>query len=190
MLFACSDYVSDNDKLNHDDHVPVSDGSTVTHAVQPDSSVAALKLMYTQAIAEFVKAVYQKDKTTFDTLYFGKHQYGQPDDFPAIELPDEIENTQIRLVHPAIGQHKQLEQKSLVYINMMSWMEEKQADFLLVVFSNGAEHQYDYSISYRRAAAEDQFVLHEISCEDYLHRKGNVPQHVVVYKDGKYVIGN
>jgi hypothetical protein len=78
-----------------------------------------LTKIYSQAISEFIKAVKKEQKTGFDTLFFGKHVYGQPDDFPDIELPETIEGTHIRLLSPEGGLKKQKERKSLVYINMV-----------------------------------------------------------------------
>jgi hypothetical protein len=148
-----------------------------------------LTKIYTQAIAEFIIAAYKKDKTTFDTLYFGKHVYGQPDDFPDIELPETIEKTQIRLVDPEVGQQKQRELKSLVYINLMGWVDKEQAEFVLVVFSNGAEHQYDYFINLTYNTSTNKFELDKIEFENYLHLNGQKPKRITVFKDHKYVDG-
>lgn len=147
----------------------------------------ALTAIYTQAIAEFIKATYKKDKTTFDTLYFGKHVYGQPDDFPNIELPQTIEGTQIRLVAPAVGQKKQAERKSLFYVNMMGWVDNEEAAFILVVFTNGGEHQYDYFINFTAENATNKFELYTIAFENYVYLNGEKPTRVTLYKDGKYV---
>lgn len=148
-----------------------------------------LTKIYTRAIAEFIRAAYNKDKTSFDTLYFGKHVYGQPDDFPDIELPETIEKTQIRLVAPEVGQKLQTERKSLVYVNMMGWVEKEKAEFVLVVFSNGAEHQYDYFINFTHNTSANKFELEEIASENYLHLNGQKPTRTPIYKDGKYVGG-
>lgn len=146
-----------------------------------------LTKIYTQAIAEFIKAAYKMDKTTYDTLFFGKHVYGQPDDFPDIELPKTIEQTQIRLIAPDAGQKKQAERKSLVYINMMGWVEYKKAEFIFVVFSNGAEHQCDYFIHFVSKDSTNKFELDRVEFENYLHLKGQKPKRIIVYKNGKYI---
>ena len=145
-----------------------------------------LTKIYTQAIAEFIKAAYKKDKTTFDTLYFGKHVYGQPDDFPDIELPETIEKTQIRLVKPEVGQKKMGERKSLVYVNMMGWIDKDKAEFILVVFTNGGEHQYDYFINFLFNTLTKKFELDKIEFENYLHFNGQKPSHITIYNEGKY----
>lgn len=136
-LTACSNQTGDKpqaDKIIADSSAT---STQQTNSAKTDSLIVQkdeLTKIYTQAIAEFIKAVYKKDKTTFDTLYFGKHVFGQPDDFPDIELPQTIEKIQIRLVTPDVGQKKQAEQKSLVYINMMGWVDNEKAEFILVTF--------------------------------------------------------
>jgi len=145
--------------------------------------------IYTQAIAEFIKVAYKKNKTTFDTLYFGKRSFGQADDFPDITLPTTIENTHIRLVAPELGQIKQTQQKSLVYVNMMGWVDKVKADFIFVVFTNGGEHQYDYFINFINEASTGKFELDKIEFENYLNLKGQKPKRTIVYQDGTYVPG-
>ena len=167
-----------------------SAGSQQTNASAPDSLTlqkGELTEIYTQAIAEFIKAAYKRDKTTFDTLYFGKHVYGQPDDFPDIELPQTVENTQIRLVTPEAGQEKQAQRKSLVYVNMMGWVEKEKAEFVLVVFTNGGEHQYDYFVNFITKASANEYELDTIEFEAYLNLNGQKPKRIIVYKDGEYV---
>ncbi|HRH64672.1 MAG TPA: hypothetical protein PLU53_00090 [Bacteroidia bacterium] len=190
-LTACSNPAGDTpgtDKI-------IADNSLVkgqqTNSAMTDSLSGmqkdSLTKMYTQAIAEFIKAIYKRDKTTFDTLFFGKHVYGQPDDFPDIELPEVIEQTQIRLVTPEAGQQKQAERKSLVYVNMVGWVDKESAAFVLVVFSNGSEHQYDCFINFTRNTSTNAFDLDKIEVENYLHRKGEKPDRITIYKDGNFV---
>ena len=146
-----------------------------------------LTKIYTQAIAEFIKGAYKQDKTTFDTLFFGKHVYGQPDDFPDIELPETIENTPVRLVTPEVGQKKQQERKSLMYVNMMGWVDKEKAEFILVIFSNGGGHQYDYFIDFTYNSSQKEFELGKIEFENYIDSNGQKPARITIYEDGKYV---
>lgn len=146
-----------------------------------------LKKIYTQAITEFIAIVYRRDQTIFDTLYFGKRAFGQPDDFPDIELPESIDKTQLRLVSPEVGQQLQTERKSLVYINLMGWVDVAQANFIFVVFTNGFEHQYDYYIDFVFSPSSHNFELDQIAFEDYLHLNGEKPNRLIIYKDDKYM---
>ena len=126
--------------------------------------------IYSQGIADFIKAVNEKHKTSFDTLFFGKHVYGQPDDFPDIELPKTIENTQIRLISPEDGLKKQKARKSLVYVNMVGWVGQDKTEFIFVTFSNGCEHQYDCFINYKYDAKKKEFDYDKLRFEYYLYK--------------------
>lgn len=123
---------------------------------------AELTKIYTKAIAEFIRAANKKNETAFDTLYFAKRKNGQPDDFPDIELPGKIENTQIVLVAPEIAEKLQQELKTRVYINLMGWTDKEKAEFIFVVFSNGFDHVYDYSISYMLNTTNKELELEKI----------------------------
>ena len=190
-LTACSNHSSDKSLTDKIITNSSSVASQQTNSATTDSLTMQkdeLTKIYTQAISEFIKAAYKKDKTTYDTLYFGKHVYGQPDDFPDIELPQTIEKTQIRLLAPEVGQKKQTERKSLVYVNMMGWVDNEKAEFVLVVFTNRGEHQYDYFINFIVKASTNKFELDKIEFENYLHLNGQKPKRSTIYKDGKYVV--
>lgn len=145
-----------------------SDLNTLTELGRKDSpsdTVAQLTKIYSQAIADFIKDANTKNKTKFDTLYFGNRKNGQPDDFPDIKLPETIENTQIRLISPAEGTIKQNELKSRIYINMIGWVEKESAEFIFYVFSNGFEHQYNYTINYKYNLEQKDFELATLKFE-------------------------
>ena len=170
-----------------------SEATQQTHSAPIDSlTIQKEKLthIYTQAIAEFIKAAYKKDKTTFDTLYFGKHVFGQDDDFPDIELPTTIEKTQIRLIAPELGNKIQNERKSLVYVNMMGWVNNEKAEFILVIFTKGGKHQYDYFINFNFDVSANNYELNNIEFENYLQLNGQKPKRTSVYKAGKYAVDN
>ncbi len=119
-------------------------------------------------------------------MYFGKHVFGQADDFPNVELPAKIENTQIRLIDPALGLNLQQQNSALVYINMMGWVDKVNASFILVIFSNGGQHQYDYFIDYDYNSMAKNYTLKRISLEDYRKLIENKPIHISIFSDGKY----
>src|SRR5436190_1343779 len=108
-----------------------------------------LAKVYTQAIADFIKAANKRNNTSFDTLFFGKRANGQDDDFPDITLPQTIEKTQVRLITPEEGTKKQKEKPSRIYINLLGWTNRNNVKFQFIVFSNGFAHQYDYELNYR-----------------------------------------
>jgi hypothetical protein len=100
-----------------------------------------------------------------------------------------IENTSIRLISPELGQKKQQEQKSMVYINLMACLEKNKAEFLFVVFSNGSEHQYDISLNFTKNIQTQNYDLDKIEYENYLNLNGKTPERRVVYSKGKYTQG-
>jgi hypothetical protein len=189
-LTACTNYTDDKqkaDKIIAESSIASTQQTNIAATDSLTVQKDKLTKIYSQAIAEFIKAAYIKDKTIFDTLYFGKHIYGQPDDFPDIELPETIEKTQIQLVSPDVGQKKQAERKSLVYVNMMGWADKEKAEFILVVFTNGGEHQYDYFINFNYNTSSDKYDLDNIEFENYLHLNGRKPKRTTIYIDGKYL---
>ncbi len=135
-------------------------------------SKGELAKIYSQSIAEYIKAVKKEYKISFDTLFFGKHVYGQPEDFPDIELAEILENTQIRLLSPEVGLQKQKERKSLFYINLMGWVNKEKAEFIFVTFSNGCEHQFDCFIDYKFNIKSKEFELTDTRFENFLYKKG------------------
>ncbi|MFN0174597.1 MAG: hypothetical protein ACKVU0_08130 [Saprospiraceae bacterium] len=187
-LAACSSKVKDQS------NGVVSDSSLISiqniHTSKSDSITlqkAALSKIYAQAIADYIKAVYQKDKTVFDTLFFGKRAYGQPDDFPDITLPETIENTTIKLINPEVGEKMQRERKSRVYMNMIGWVDKETASFTLITFSNGFEHKFDCYIDYEYSNTQNEFGLAKLRIEDLIRNKEGKVDHFAIYENGKYI---
>ena len=183
IIFSCS----------NQSFINSSDGSSESNSLKNDnkslnSETDDLAKIYSQAISEFIKASYINDKTKYDTLFIGKRKFGQPDDFPEIELPLVIQGTQIRLVSPEEGQIKQKSRKSSVYINLIGWVDKPEADFLFVVFTNGFEHQYDYSIKFKFNSDSQEYKLDKVDYENYVLNKGKKPQLINIYKENKYVV--
>ena len=121
-----------------------------------------LSKMYTQAIKDFIKVANKKNTTAFYTIFIAKRKLNQPDDFPDIELPSQIENTQIVLITPDLAKISQNERKSRIYINVMGWVDQVKAEFIFVVFSNGFDHQYDYNIDYKYNIKSKVFELENV----------------------------
>jgi hypothetical protein len=121
----------------------------ITDSLGSKSSHIDLGKIYNQAISDFITEVYKKDLIHFDTLFFGKRNNGQPDDFPDIAIAKTIKNIKIRLVDPAIGKKLQEEKRSRVYINLIGWVDNENAEFIFVTFSNGFEHKFDCHINYK-----------------------------------------
>lgn len=84
---------------------------------------------YTLAIAEYIKTMRSTNKTSFDTLFFGKHE-----DFPDITLPAVIENTKIIVLTNAEAEKKYANRRSITYINMVGDFVKDMSLFKLIVF--------------------------------------------------------
>ncbi len=126
-----------------------------------------LTKIYVQSIAHYIEAMKKDCAIKFDTLYFGKHVYEQPDDFPDIELPAIIENTQIRLVSPSSDAAKQMDNKSSLYINLISWVNHHTSEFIFVAFNSNYEHLFDYSLSYDYNTVDKEFHLAQAKFERF-----------------------
>lgn len=127
--------------------------------------------IYSLAIADYIHLVKKEYKITFDTLFFGKHVYGQPDDFPDIKLPEVVEKTNIRLISPDEGKKIQKQNNSATYVNMVGWVDNKKAEFIFVTFSNGVTHQFDCFINYLCNELSNDYTLHDSRFENYAYKK-------------------
>jgi hypothetical protein len=120
---------------------------------------------YSAAIAEYIKAVYQRDKSVFDTLFFGKHK-----DFPDLELPSTIQNTKIVVLTTDEADKKRVYNKSLVFINMVGWLTEEKSEFIFVTFYPGYLHQYDCMINFKYNAKQRVFELTSLQFKNYAYK--------------------
>lgn len=84
---------------------------------------------YTQVISEYMKACYDQNKTSFDTLYIGIHA-----DFPNIELPKKVENTILIPVIPEKDKETLSPNRKSIYLNIFGWVETETSEFILVTF--------------------------------------------------------
>ena len=189
-LAGCSNHSGEKslkDKINGDHSQTtnqlINSATTDSLAKQTDE----LTEIYTKAITEFIKIVYKIDNKTFDTLYFGKHVVGQPDDFPDIELPKKIESTQIVIVSPKLGEKLQVENKNRVYINLFGFVEKEKAEFIFVIFTNGFAHQYDYILTFTSNLPTNKFNLDKVEFDNYLQPNGQKSNRTIIYKDGHFV---
>ncbi len=84
---------------------------------------------YTEAIAQYIAAVYKGGVIRPDTLFIGKNV-----DMPNIVLPDSIANIKVHLISSESAQRKLTYRKSLVYLNVVGWLEKKTSEFIVVTF--------------------------------------------------------
>lgn len=171
ILYGCSSQATNESTAGRIDTNtystnPQQAGSTHRYS-KPETDLAKI---YSQAIGDYLRIVNHDYKLTFDTLFFGKHQYGQPDDFPDIELPAVIEKTNIKLLSPEQGTKKQNENKTSFYINLIGWVEPDQADFVFVTFSNGMAHQFDGHLQYVYNISQQAYERKSSWFENFLYK--------------------
>jgi hypothetical protein len=159
-----------------------------TTSIQQNNEIQdpSLASIYSLAIKQFIETVKKKDNIQFDTLYFGKHVYGQADDFPDITLPKQIVNTQILLIDPDKANHIWSQNINSIYINLMGFVEKNNAKFIFITFTNGFKHQYDYTFDFNFNANENKFDLNKIEFEDYRNFEGKKPSSQLIFSNGKY----
>ncbi|MCC7246819.1 MAG: hypothetical protein IT269_14130 [Saprospiraceae bacterium] len=174
LIISCSHHSINEQARNANSANDVAT-STPPSAVMSNDSLtlpkSELTKLYVQAIGDYIKAVKKDYSIQFDTLFFGKHVYGQEDDFPDIELPETIEHTQIRLVTPEFCAQKQKDDKSSYSINLIGWVDYEKADFIFVAFSNGNQHQFDYYLDYTGDKASSKFTLEKARFENFLFKR-------------------
>jgi len=162
FLSAC------NLKISHDqDKYSSARTDTVQIKSQADS-LEELSKLYTRAIRDFLRASENEYRLHFDTLYIGKHVYGQPDDFPDIDLPAMIDSTIIRIIAPEDGIRIQRERKNEYYVNIFSWIQDQHAEFVLVSFANGMQHQFDLKVRYSFDRSRRNIHTDNLHFEHYL----------------------
>ncbi|MEZ4920505.1 MAG: hypothetical protein R2792_15495 [Saprospiraceae bacterium] len=142
-----------------------------TAEIKGASAELDLQQLYTQAIADYIREVDSAYGLRFDTLYFGKHVFGQADDFPDIELPGHIAGTPVLLVSPEEGERIQREREAAFYVNLFGRTGSDRPDFLFVLFSKGFVHQFDVFIQYSRAPNTNEFVLDSARFERFGYGK-------------------
>lgn len=174
LLFTLTWFM--NGCSNQTSRQPAQAGNTAvasqsSNAAASEMSKEGLEKIYAIAIEDYIRAAKKDYRLDFDTLVFGKHVYGQPDDFPDITLPSTIADTHIRLVTPEAGQSMVQADKSLVFINLMGWVTQENAEFLFVTFSNGFAHQFDCSINYDFNAQSKAFELDSLSFKNYQYKE-------------------
>lgn len=156
--------------------------SAFNQAHEPD-----LSGIYAKAIRYYINAVQQKDSTVLDTVFFIKRKNGQPDDFPDIQLPRSVNQTQlILLTQQQADDHKHNYRASSPCINLVGWVENQKAEFVFVAFYPGYTHQSDCHIQYKFNPSTNDFNLEKLTIDVLIYDSGGNPDHYAVYQDGRY----
>lgn len=120
---------------------------------------------YAQAIEEYLRAIYKRDASVFDTLIVGRRP-----DFPAVSLPSRISNTTILLLTTKETDAKRKHNKKLVFVNIVGTVAEDVSEFIVVTFYPGYIHQYDCKIGLRYDSSGKTFKLDHIGFKNYAYR--------------------
>lgn len=156
----------------------------ISDTIAPDSN--ELTSIYTRAIHDFIEAIYQKDKTVFDTLFFIQHKNGLADDFPDIQLPESIKQTKLLLfTQQEAENHKSFYHEASPCINLIGDVNENTSDFIFVAFFPEFQHQYDCYIHYNFDRPMKDYELEYLRIEVLIYDKNGKPDHYAVYQDGK-----
>lgn len=193
-VISCSEPLTDNVnaiKSNIDSlqvrTEPSNDAKTDSNQINKDKLTA----IYIKAIEDFIDAAYQKNKVSFDTLFFGDRKFDTPDDFPDISLPKTIKGVEIVLLSivEAHGKTKMLYKKTTPIINLMGWVDHTKADFVFVTFYPEFNHKYDCYSYYKIDSKTNEYLLDKIIMEILIYGQDGKASHYEVYQNNKY-IGN
>lgn len=126
-----------------------------------------VRQVYTQAIGEYIKSLRPEDKSSLDTLFIGRHP-----DFPDIELPAIIQNTNILALTPDEADDKAKYRESFVYVNVMGWVTRGNSEFILVTFLVSKPRQipsyapqHNCLIHFEYNPANNEYELYELKFE-------------------------
>lgn len=182
LLVNCANQV--NDQSGKNETVPASSGNIPQNTDSSENdSLTVLAKIYSQAIAEYGRAVHKMEKTDFDSLFFGK-QF----DFPDIELPTTINGATICILTPEEVNNKKLSYgKSSPYINLIGFIEHDRAEFIFVTFYPEFHHQYDCHMNFKCNSQKKEFELDKLQIEILIYNKEGKADHYAIYQDGKHV---
>lgn len=152
-------------------------------------STSVLTKMYVRAIHDFIDAVHQKDKTSFDTLYFANRKMGGPDDFPDLQLPKTISGVEIVLLSFGEAHTEKINQykKTSPMINLMGWVDPEKGEFVFVTFFPEFHHTYDCYIDYKFNSEKKDYELEALTIEVLVMDKNGKPDHYAIYQNEKHI---
>ncbi|MES2703650.1 MAG: hypothetical protein V4649_13500 [Bacteroidota bacterium] len=84
---------------------------------------------YSRALDEYIKAVYPKGTAKPDTLFIGKNEH-----MDGVKLPGVVQGATVDLLTSEDAQKKLSYRRSLIYLNIVGWLDKHTAEFLIVTF--------------------------------------------------------
>lgn len=125
-------------------------------AKQPDKATKA----YCRAISEYIKAVYKSGIARPDTLFIGKNV-----DMPGtIKLPGAIEGITTVLITSEAAEKKLNYRKSLVYLNVVGWLDKDSSEFIVVTFFE-FKPQHNCSMHFKNNPKSKEMELERLKFE-------------------------
>ena len=177
-------YASCSMSANHTQRM--QEPSSLSHTNRPVSEKPTTaetrpEEIYTQAIAEYIAAVYQKDNIHLDTLFLGKNP-----EFPDMDLPETIGGAEIRLLTmEEAAQNKSSYSKSSPFINLVGFIDSENAEFIFVTFFPEFNHQYDCYINLVYNSEQKKFLPEQSRIEVLVRNKDGMADHFEIYVNGK-----
>jgi hypothetical protein len=193
LVFAsCSASITEKSDTNKTEYDSSLTKNQLTDSIAVDCNQvnkAVLTSIFIKAIKDFIDVIRKKDKTSFDTLFFGNRKFGQPDDFPDIKFPENINGANIILlsIPKAHSDIKKLYKKNSPMINLMGWVDKVKAEFVFVTFFPEFNHQYDCYINYVFNSTKKEYEIEKLTIEVLINDKNGEPEHFAIYEGGKHI---
>jgi hypothetical protein len=140
----------------------VHNSNTTKHSTAKQNAIASRA--YTLAISEYLKKVYQNGTPQPDTLFIGKQALDRP-----ITLPAKIEGINVMVTTSKAAQNKLSYRKSLVFINVVGWLDKTESEFIIVAFHE-FKPQHNCSLKFKTNPVNGDMQLIRLTF-DYPNKK-------------------
>lgn len=115
---------------------------------------------YCQAVAEYIKAVYNQNNPAPDTLFLGKSP-----EYPDMALPARISNVPVKLISAEAAKTYLAGRTSWIYLNVIGWREDTDPEFLIVTFFEGWKPQHNCHLNFSHRNENGEYQLDSLKFE-------------------------
>lgn len=171
-----------------------SDSTSIN--LKTDSSISSIidssfvQQLYVNSIKDYIKGVNTQYAISLEQLYFINRRNGQPDDFPLIKLPNEIDGVKIFLISQDESEKNKHNYSNLsLCINMIGDLSEKNAEFVFITFFKEFKHQFDMYLNYDIEDTLISIKPTSMRIEELVYSNTGKAIHYTIFKDGK-LVGN
>ena len=116
--------------------------------------------VYIQAVSEYLKAAFQKNKFSPDTFFGGI----MPEE-PVIDWPQSIDNIPIRGITIEESAEKMKQKKSWSNANIVGWPDKGRVKFIVVAFLDGGKPQYNCHLYFKNTGEKNKLKLDSVNFE-------------------------